>query len=172
MKIRIAAVLFLFVLGQLSVNGQESAKSKDGFYYDTVTILDHNTNEASERQSRMRKPITRNFYLKSDVTSYHLFKGNVTNLTYDQVKGILDDGFSLYVDKLEHKGHKNLKPSVLEILDENNEVIETVEDISQLEDSTLKRKLKVDSTVRLSGFMISVNEETMGPILLDVKIVE
>ena len=141
-------------------------------YYDTLTIKDYTTNMESERLSQLRKPIIRNFYLKNDKISYHLFKGKVAKLNPEQIRSVLEDGFSLYIDKGEHQGHKNLKPSVLEILDEAGEVAETIENVNEMEPVKLGRKIVIGSTVRFSGFTISVNEKKLGPILMDVTITE
>lgn len=172
MRIKIGVIILGFLLVQMDAFGQNAEKSKDGFYYNTVTIMDYTTNEASERVSRMRKPVTYKFYLKADDVSYSLFSDNVASLTADQVLDLLDSGFSLYVNNMEHQDHKNLKPSTMEVLDENNNVDETIEALGQVKESTLKRKLKEGAKVRFSGFIISVNEDEHGPILMTAKIVE
>ena len=169
MSIKTGVLLIAFLFIQLNINGQ---KSSDGFFYDTLVVMDYTTNEASERLTQMRNPLKRTFYLKSETTNYTLFKGAVANLTADQVIEMLDSGFSLYFDKQEYQGHKNLKPSVLEILSESNEVIETIEDLGGMKEAVLKRKLVTGAKVRLSGFIVSVNEKRLGPIQMDVTIVE
>ncbi len=58
------------------------------------------------------------------------------------------------------------------ILDDNGEVTESFEDISRLKGAEWARILKKDALIRFSGFVISVNEEELGPIQMDVKIVE
>lgn len=172
MKSKIIVVVLVFVFGQLSVFGQSAEKSKDGFYYDNLVIMDYTTNESSERMSRTRKPMNRKFFLKSDKGSYQLFTGNTANYNTDEVLAMLDNGFSLYLDKMEYQDHKNLKPSIMEIMDENNQVIETVEDLGNVSASALKRKIKKDAMLRFSGFIVSVNEEKLGPIYIDIEVVE
>ena len=94
MRIRIGILAVGFLL--LGLNG--FGQSKGGVFYDTLTIMDYTTNTASERLSQLRKPITRNFYLKNDEVSYHLFKGKVADLNPAQIRSILDSGFSLYIN--------------------------------------------------------------------------
>ena len=168
MSIRIGLMALGFLLLGLNVSGQ----NQKGIFLDTLMIMDHTTNTASERISQLRKPITRNFYLKNDAVSYHLFKGNVANLNASQIRTILDSGFSLYIDKGEHKGHKNLKPSILEVLDATGEVAELIEDVDKIKPTKLAGVLTPGAMVRFSGFSISVNEQKLGPILMDAKVVE
>lgn len=168
MRIKVLVILGALVFVSGNVIGQNNSK----FFYDTLTIMDYTTNAASERLSQLRKPIKRTFYLKNEEISYTLFKGDVASLTAPQIMTILDDGFSLYIDKAEHRGHKNLKPSILEVMDENNEVIEKVEDLGSVKSSTLKRSMAKGESLRFSGFIISVNEEKLGPITIDVKLAE
>ena len=167
MSFKPGVLIIAFLIVQLNVNGQG-----DKFFYDTLVVMDYTTNESSERVSRMKKPLIRTFFLKSQTTSYTLFKNNVAKLTADQVLEVLDSGFSLYFDKQEYQGHKNLKPSMLEVLSESNEVVETIEDLSAVKESVLKRKLVPGAKIRLSGFIVSVNEKRLGPIQMDVSIVE
>ena len=168
MSIRIGMMALGFLLLGLNAQGQ----SKGGVFYDTLTIMDYTTNTASERLSQLRKPITRNFYLKNDEVSYHLFQGKVANLNAAQIRSILDSGFSLYIDKGEHKAHKNLKPSILEVLDATGEVTELIEDLPKIKPTKLAGVLTTGTMVRFSGFSISVNEQKLGPILMDAKVVE
>ena len=165
-KVLVILIAFLFV--QSSSFGQRA----DGYFHNTLTIMDNITNEASERVSRSKKEIKHNFYLKADGTSYHLFKGNQANLTSESISNLLSSGFSLYIDKLEHMGHKNLKPSTMLLLDDRGEVTESFENISELKRTEWDRILAKDALIRFSGFVISVNEEELGPIQMDVKIVE
>ena len=165
-KVLVILIAFLFV--QSSSYGQRN----DGFFHNTLTIKDNITGEASERVSRSKKEIKNNFYLKSDATSYHLFKGNEAKLSADQIMEMLSTGSSLFIDKLEHMGHKNLKPSVLQVLDESGNVTETIDNLSNVKVSTWESKLKKDALIRFSGFVISVNEEELGPIQMDVRITE
>lgn len=165
-KFLVILIAFLFV--QTSSFGQGA----DGYFHNKLTIKDNITGEASERVSRSRKEVKNNFYLKADGTSYHLFKGNQASLSADQIRGLLKSGFSLYIDKLEHKGHKNLKPSAMLLLDAKGEVIESFEEISKLSGTEWDRILTEGTMIRFSGFVISVNEEELGPIQMDVKIVE
>lgn len=166
---KITVLLIAFLAVQVSVSAQNG---KDKFFYDTLVVMDYTTNLASERLSRLNKPLKRTFYLKSNDLSYTLFKGNVAKLTTDQVLDLLDNGFSLYFDKLEYKDHLNLKPDVLEILSDGNEVLETIESLGSVKESTLTSKLKKGTKLRFSGFIVSVNEEKLGPITMDVEIVE
>ena len=101
-----------------------------------------------------------------------MFKGDEANLTADQVIEIVESGFSLYFDKQEYKGRTNLKPSVLEVLaeDEENNVI--IEDIGSLKEADLRRHLSIGASLKLSGFVVSVNEKKHGPIEMLVQIVE
>jgi len=168
MKIKSLGIVIAFLLMHFSGIGQDNG----GYFYDTLTIMDYTTNDASERLTRLRKPIKRTFYLKNDEVSYTLFNGNVAKLDAEGIMAILDDGFSLYIDKLEHRGHSNMKPSVLEVMDENGEVIELVEDISALKPAALKRTMAKGESLRFSGFIISVNEKKLGPIMIDVKLME
>ena len=167
MKLKTGIVLLGVLLLSVSSYGQNDGK----YFYDTLTIMDYTTNSASERLSQLRKPIKRNFYLKSEVVSYLLFKGEVAKLNADQISSILKNGLSLYIDKSEHQGHKNLKPSVMEILDANKEVVETV-DLQSIKPTALNSKIKKDALVRFTRFIISVNEKKFGPILMDVQVVE
>ena len=172
MKSKIIVVAVVFVFGQLSVFGQGAEMSKDGFFYDNLVIMDYTKNESSERLSRTKKPMNRKFFLKSEKGSYQLFAGNAANYTQDEVSVMLNNGFSLYLDKMEYQDHKNLKPSILEILDENNQVLETIEDLENAKPSTLKRKIVKGASLRFSGFIVSVNEEQLGPIQIDIKVTE
>ena len=167
---KIGAVVIGILFMQISVFGQNS-NTGGKYFYDTLTIMDYTTNEASERLTRLNKPLKRTFYLKSDGISYTLFKNEVAKLSKEQIKSILDNGFSLYIDKAEHRGHKNLKPSVLEVLDVNKNVVETV-DLGKANAATLNRKVAKGGLIRLSGFIISVNEEKFGPITMDVEVTE
>ena len=169
MSFRIGLVFIAFLFITSDTMGQ---KKDSKFFYDTLIIMDHTTGMASERLSQLRKPLKRTFYLKSGETSYTLFKGNVANLTGDQVIALLESGFSLYLDKAEHKGHKNLKPGVLDFLAEDDSVTESLEPLSEVNMSVLRKMLTVGKKIRLSGFIISVNEAKNGPILMDVMIVE
>lgn len=168
MKIKLVVIGFAFLCGNAIVSGQSSQT----FFYDTLVIKDNITNESSEMLSQLRKPITRNFFLKSGETSYALFQGKVASYSADQVLGFLEQGFSLYIDKREHLQHKNLKPSIVEIMDENGEIIETLENLNGIKTSELRRKLVKDAQIRFSGFVISVNEKKYGPIKMDVVVVE
>lgn len=170
MSFRIGMVLIVCLLCNLNVNGQK--KSGEKFFYDTLTIMDYTTYEESVRLSQMRKPMTRTFYLKSDDVNYTLFKNSEASMTADQVVTAIESGFTLYLDKMEHKQHSNLKPGVIEFLDEENEVIEMLEPLSDVNMSVLKRKLLKDTKVRLSGFIISVNEKKNGKIIMDIVIKE
>ncbi len=165
-KVLVILIAFLFV--QASSFGQ----GKDGFFYDNLVIKDNITGEASERLSRTKKPMVRNFYLKAESVSYHLFKENVAELSAEKVRSLLSSGFSLYIDKLEHKGHKNLKPSTMMILNSEGEVIQSYENINNSKEIDWNKILRNNALIRFSGFVISVNEETLGPIQMDVKIVE
>ncbi|MEM9545225.1 MAG: hypothetical protein AAGA77_04595 [Bacteroidota bacterium] len=167
MKLKTGIVVLGMVLFGFSSYGQANGN----YFYDTLTIMDYTTNTASERLSQLRKPINRKFYLKSDVVSYSLFKGEVVQLNAEQISSILENGLSLFIDKLEHQGHKNLKPSVMEILDANKNVVETV-DLDKIKRTALNTKIKKDSVVRFTRFIISVNEEKLGPIFMDVQVVE
>jgi len=167
MRVKIGVIL----LGILFLQTDGIGQSKGKFFYDTLTIMDYTTNMASERLSQLRKPIKRNFYLKSDVVSYSLFKGEVAQLSKDKINTILEDGLSLYIDKAEHQGHKNLIPSVLDILDADSEVVESLE-LSKMKAAALNRKLSQGAKVRFTGFIISVNEEKNGPLAMDVEVVE
>ena len=169
MSLRIGVLLVAFLLVQVDAFSQ---KSNDGFFYDTLVVMDYTTDEASERLTRMRKPLKRTFYLKSSTTDYTLFKGNQASLTADQVLEILDSGFGLYFDKQEYQGHKNLKPNVLEVMSPDNEVLETIESLGEVKPAVIKKKLKIGAKLRFSGFIVSVNEEKLGPILMDVTIIE
>jgi len=170
MRMKFIMIVLIMVGMQSDSLGQQ--KTSDPYFYDTLTILDLTTNAASERISRLKNPINRNFYLKSGETTYHLFTNSEAILTADAVLELLDDGFSLYIDKLKHKQHLNLRPAVMEVLDENGEVIEVVENIGSMKASVLARKLKVDNILRFSGFPISVNEKKLGPIMMNVRIAE
>jgi len=161
----------LIVLGFLFLQAEGISQGNGEYFYDTLTIMDYETYEESVMLSRLKKPITRNFYLKADGISYSLFKNQVANLDPMQISDILSSGFSLYIDKREHQGHKNLVPSILEILDEDNEVVETI-DLNEIKSSALGRKLAKDALFRFSGFIISVNENKFGPISMDVRVVE
>lgn len=171
MKIKIGITLLLGLWMHISCMAQTANDTKEAYFYDTLTIMDYTTNAASERLTQLKKPIVRNFYLKSGEVSYHLFKGNVAKLKPEEVSQVINEGFSLFIDKAEHRGHKNLKPSVLEILDETGEVIESV-DLQKIKTTALDSKLKIGDVFRLSGFIISVNEKKLGPILLDAQLVE
>ncbi len=167
MKIKIGLIL----MGLFFLQGEGMSQGEGGYFYDTLTIMDYTTNNESERLSRMKKPITRNFFLKSDKVSYSLFKNQKASLTADQVFTILSEGLSLYIDKMEHKGHKNLKPSMIDILDEDGGVVESIE-LTKKNGSLIKRKVVKGAIVRFSGFTISVNEKKHGPIVMEAKIVE
>ena len=172
MRIKLLGIVIAFLLVQGSVVGQGSEKGSDGFFFDTLVIMDYTSNLASERLTRSRNPMKRNFYLKSADATYPLFKGQVINLTAEQIITTMNDGFSLFIDKGEHQDHKNLKPSILEIIGEDGKVIETIENLGGVKDKALWNKLSKVSMVRISGFIISVNEEKLGPIQLDFKVIE
>jgi hypothetical protein len=169
MSLRTGIFLIAFVFIQLSVYGQNSS---GGFFYVTLVVKDNITLEASERISQMRKPLKRTFYLKSEIVNYTLFNGNVAKLTADQILETLDSGFALYFDKQEHQGHKNIKPGIMEILAEDSEVDETIEDLSAVKESALRKKLVKGTKIRFSGFVVSVNEEKLGPIQMEISVIE
>lgn len=169
LKIGLLVLSFLMCYG--AGISQSNSKTKKKFYIDTLIVMDYSTGYASERLSQLRKPLNRKFYLKSGTMNYQLFQGNVAKMTTDQVLGLLDKGFNLYFDKMEYKDHQNMKPSTLEII-ANNEVVETLESLESVKETELRRKLAPGKTIRLSGFIVSVNEEKLGPIMMDVSIVE
>ncbi|MDF1696704.1 MAG: hypothetical protein P1U56_12760 [Saprospiraceae bacterium] len=172
MSFRIAICMCVLFFGQLTLFGQKGQKAQKSVFIDTLIIKDNITGEASERLSQMRKPIKRNFYLKANKISYHLFQGNVAALSPDEIMEVMGSGFSLFIDRMEHKMHANLKPSSMDILDKQNTVIETIDNINKMEESVLLRKMGEGSSVRFSGFPISVNEHKYGPIQMEVKIKE
>ena len=169
LKFKITVLVIGFAFIQTMSFGQ---KSGGGYFYDTLTVMDYTTNLASERLSQLRKPLIRTFYLKNGGMSYTLFKGQVAKLTSEQVMNLLESGFSLYFDKMEYRDHKNLKPGVLELMAADGSASKTIENPGAAQSSAITNLLTKGAVIRLSDFIVSVNEKKLGPILMDIQIIE
>ena len=81
--------------------------------------------------------------------------------------------FQIWVSvALKHSKFWSIGTCDLDFLAEDDSVTESLEPLSEVNMSVLRKMLTVGKKIRLSGFIISVNEAKNGPILMDVMIVE